>query len=46
MKIQEASKDFTEGGILFPGPKTSNMEADTQKDGKQRNRVPNALTCA
>jgi len=33
MKIQEASKDFTEGGIMFLGPKTTNMEANTQNEG-------------
>ena len=32
MKIQEASEDITKGGILFPSPKTSYMEANTQKD--------------
>jgi len=32
MKIQEASKDIREGGILFPCPKTSYIEANTQKD--------------
>jgi len=35
MKIQEVLEDLTEGEILFPGPKTSYMEANTQKDGKQ-----------
>jgi len=34
MKVQEASKDFTEREIMFPGPKTSYMEASVQKDGK------------
>jgi cellobiose-specific phosphotransferase system component IIB len=34
MKIQEASEDFTEREIMFLGPKTSYMEANTQKDGK------------
>jgi len=34
MKIQEASKDFKEGGILYSGPKTTYMEANTQNDGK------------
>jgi len=34
MKIQEASKDFTEGEIMFPGPKTSYMGANTQNDEK------------
>jgi len=32
MKIQEVLEDLTEGGILFSGPKTSYMEANTQKD--------------
>ena len=32
MKVQEASKDITKGGIMFPSPKTSYMEANTQKD--------------
>jgi len=29
MKIQEASKDFTEGGILLPFSKTSYIEENT-----------------
>ena len=29
MKIQEASEDFTEGGILLPSSKTSDVEANT-----------------
>jgi len=34
MNIQEASKDFIEGEIMFPVPKRYYMEANTQKDGK------------
>jgi len=33
MKIQEASEDLTYGEIMFPDPKTSYMETNTQKDG-------------
>jgi len=29
MKIQEASGEFTDGGIMFLGPKTSYLEANT-----------------
>jgi len=32
MKIQEISKDITKGRIMFPSPKTSYIEANTQKD--------------
>jgi len=32
MKTQEASKDITKGGIMFPSPKTSYMEGNTQND--------------
>jgi len=32
MKIQEASEDIAKGGILFPSPKISYMEANTEKD--------------
>jgi hypothetical protein len=32
MKIKKASKDIIKGGILFPSPKISYMEANTQKD--------------
>jgi hypothetical protein len=32
MKIQEASADIIKGGIMFPNPKTSYIEANTQKD--------------
>jgi hypothetical protein len=35
MKIQETSEDITKGGILFPSPKTSYMEANTQMTKKQ-----------
>jgi len=31
MKIQEVSKDVTEGGILLPSSKTSYIEANTLK---------------
>jgi len=31
MKIQEASEDVTEGGIMFPSSRTSYMEVNTQK---------------
>jgi hypothetical protein len=31
-EIQEASEDVTNGGIMFPSSKTSDMEAKTQKD--------------
>ena len=31
MKIQEALEDITEEEIMFPCPKTSYMEANTQK---------------
>ena len=31
IKNQEASKDIKRGGILFPSPKTSYMDANTQK---------------
>jgi len=34
MKIQEASENITNGGIMFPSPNTSYMEANTQKDGE------------
>jgi hypothetical protein len=34
MKIQEALEDVTHGEIMFPSPKTSYMEGNTQKDGK------------
>jgi len=47
MKIQEVSEDFTEGEILFLGPKTTYMEANAQNDGKKkRKRGRDALTCA
>jgi hypothetical protein len=36
MKIQEASTDFTEGGILFPGPKITYMEVNSQKTMKKQ----------
>jgi len=32
MKIQEVLEDITEGEIMFSDPKTSYMEANTQKD--------------
>jgi len=32
MNIQEALEDIIEGGIMFPGPKTSYMEANIQND--------------
>jgi hypothetical protein len=31
MKIQQASEEFTEGEIMFLGPMTSYIEANTQK---------------
>jgi len=34
LKIPEATKDVTEGEIMFPGLKTCYMEANTQNDGK------------
>jgi len=34
MKIHEASEEFTKGGILFSGPKTTYMEANTKNDEK------------
>ncbi|AES71079.1 hypothetical protein MTR_3g069850 [Medicago truncatula] len=34
MKIQEVSKDFKEGEIMFPGPKTTYMKAKAQNDRK------------
>jgi len=34
-KIQEISKDIANGGIMFPSPKTSYMEENTQKTKKQ-----------
>jgi len=34
MKIQEALEDFTEGEIMFQGPKTSYIKANTQMDEK------------
>jgi hypothetical protein len=40
MKIQEALEDFTEGGIMFPGPKTTYLEANTQNDGKTEKKGP------
>jgi len=40
MKNQEALEDLTEGEIMFSGPKTSYMEANTQKDGKNKNLGP------
>jgi len=44
MKIQEVSEDLTEGEIMFPGPKTSYMEANTQRTENQSIRAWNALT--
>jgi len=38
MKIQEALEDFTEGKIMFPGPKTTYMEANAQNDGKMEKK--------
>lgn len=35
MKIQEAPEEITEGGIVFPSPKTSYMEENTQKTRKK-----------
>jgi len=29
MKIQEASRDFAKGGILFPSPEASYLEENT-----------------
>ena len=53
MKNHEASEDVTEGGILFPGSKTSVMEANTQTDGKTEiyafehtRRRPEHVPCA
>jgi len=40
MKIQEASEHLTEGEIMFPDPKTSYMEANTQNDKKTKNLGP------
>jgi hypothetical protein len=40
MTIQEASKDITERGILFPGPMTSYMEANNQKDEETKIHAP------
>jgi len=40
MKIQEASKEFTEGEYMFPGPETSYMEANTLKDLKMDKKGP------
>jgi len=37
-KFQEASEDFTQGEILFPGPKTTYMEANAQNHGKKCSR--------
>jgi len=31
MKIQEASKEFKEGGIMFPSSKTLYIEENTSK---------------
>jgi len=36
MKIQEALEDFTEGATLFPGRKTTYMEANTQNEKKRK----------
>jgi len=48
LKIPEATKDVTEGEIMFPGLKTCYMEANTQNDGKmeifQRNALIGALS--
>jgi len=40
MNIQEASEDFIKRGIMFPGPKTTYIEANTQTDGKTENFGP------
>jgi len=40
MKIQEASEDFIEGGILFPGPKITCMKVNTPNDGKMEKKGP------
>jgi len=40
MKIQEASENFTEGGIIFPSSKTSNYieeNTSTSEENKQNN---------
>jgi hypothetical protein len=39
MKIQEASDDFTKGGILFPSSETSYIEENTStgKENRQNN---------
>jgi hypothetical protein len=34
MKIQEASKEFTEGGIMFPSSKTSTLKKTPKKAKK------------
>jgi hypothetical protein len=46
MKIQEASKDITEGEIMFPCPKTSSMETKPKRTKKHAFTHHTALTCA
>jgi len=53
MKIREASKDFSKGGIMLPSPKTYYMEANIQKDEETCDYVqeivlkhPKCLQCA
>jgi len=36
MKIQEASEDFTEGGIMFPSSKISYNEENTSRGEENR----------
>ena len=43
MKIQEASEDITEGGILFPSSKTSYIEENT-KTGEENGRFSTKFT--
>jgi len=44
MKIQEASKDFTKGGNMFPSSKTSYIEENTSMGEENRqNNTENAL---
>jgi hypothetical protein len=40
MKIQETLEDVTEGEMLFPGPMTSYMKENTQKDEETKIYAP------
>jgi hypothetical protein len=42
MKILEALKDITNGGIMFPSPKTSYIEGNTKKDEETSDFAPDA----